>query len=53
MTTTALADGLVRDFGLPFRTAHHITALASEGGVAEWWNDRLDHRRRGQRHRQT
>ncbi len=28
MTTTALADGLVRDFGLPFRTAHHITALA-------------------------
>jgi argininosuccinate lyase len=28
MTTTALADGLVRDFGLPFRTAHRVTAQA-------------------------
>lgn len=27
-TTTALADGLVCDFGLPFRTAHRITAKA-------------------------
>ena len=25
-TTTALADGLARDFGLPFRVAHHITS---------------------------
>jgi len=25
-TATALADGLARDFHLPFRTAHHITA---------------------------
>jgi argininosuccinate lyase len=33
-TTTALADGLVRDFGLPFRVAHHITsqAVKSAGG---------------------
>ena len=35
-TTTALADGLVRDFGLPFRVAHHITsqAVKSAGGGA-------------------
>jgi argininosuccinate lyase len=35
-TTTALADGLVRDFGLPFRVAHHITSqsVESAGGGA-------------------
>jgi len=35
-TTTALADGLVRDFGLPFRVAHHITSetVKSAGGGA-------------------
>lgn len=26
MTTTALADGLVRDFGLSFRSAHHVVS---------------------------
>ncbi|MEJ7839811.1 MAG: argininosuccinate lyase [Thermomicrobiales bacterium] len=32
MTTTALADGLVRDHGLSFRSAHHIvSSLVSEG----------------------
>ncbi|HEU0166017.1 MAG TPA: hypothetical protein VFQ54_13300, partial [Thermomicrobiales bacterium] len=31
-TTTAIADGLVRDFGLSFRTAHHVVSrLVSEG----------------------
>lgn len=32
MTATALADGLVRDFGLPFRTAHRVTAQAVQRG---------------------
>lgn len=33
-TTTALADGLVRDFGLPFRSAHSVVSrLVSEGGA--------------------
>lgn len=32
-TATAVADGLVRDFGLSFRSAHHVLArLVSEGG---------------------
>lgn len=33
-TATALADGLVRDFGLPFRTAHHITSTAVKAAIA-------------------
>jgi argininosuccinate lyase len=33
MTATALADGLVRDFGLPFRTAHRITARAVQAAT--------------------
>ncbi|MGH2551925.1 MAG: argininosuccinate lyase [Thermomicrobiales bacterium] len=38
-TATALADGLVREYGLPFRTAHHITAkvvhpLIADGSTA-------------------
>jgi len=33
-SATALADGLVRDFGLPFRTAHHITASAVRAALA-------------------
>jgi argininosuccinate lyase len=33
-TATALADGLTRDFGLPFRTAHHITAQAVKAAIA-------------------
>ncbi len=33
-TTTAIADGLVRDFRLPFRTAHGVVSrLVSEGGA--------------------
>lgn len=33
-TTTAIADGLVRDFGLPFRTAHGVVSrLVAEGGA--------------------
>ncbi len=33
ITATAVADGLVRDFGLSFRAAHHVLAqLVSEGG---------------------
>ncbi|MGI8405830.1 MAG: argininosuccinate lyase, partial [Thermomicrobiales bacterium] len=33
-TTTAIADGLVRDFGLPFRTAHSIVSrLVAEGSA--------------------
>lgn len=32
ITTTAVADGLVRDFGLSFRSAHHVLSqLVSEG----------------------
>ena len=32
-TATAVADGLVQDFGLPFRSAHHVlSTLVSEGG---------------------
>lgn len=32
-TTTAVADGLVRDFGFSFRSAHHVLSrLVSEGG---------------------
>ena len=33
-TATALADGLVHDFGLPFRTAHHITSAAVNAALA-------------------
>lgn len=33
-TATALADGLVRDFGLPFRTAHHIASTAVKAAIA-------------------
>jgi argininosuccinate lyase len=33
-TATALADGLVRDFDLPFRTAHHIAATAVKTAIA-------------------
>jgi argininosuccinate lyase len=33
-SATALADGLVRDFGLPFRIAHHITASAVHAALA-------------------
>ncbi len=33
ITTTAVADGLVRDFGFSFRSAHHVLSrLVSEGG---------------------
>lgn len=32
-TTTALADALVQDHGLPFRTAHHIVARLVRGGA--------------------
>lgn len=32
MTATALADCLVRDFGLPFRAAHRVTSLAVQRG---------------------
>jgi len=32
-TATAVADGLVRDYGLAFRTAHHVLSqLVTEGG---------------------
>lgn len=32
-TATAVADGLMQDFGLPFRSAHHVLSrLVSEGG---------------------
>jgi argininosuccinate lyase len=33
-TATALADGLVRAYGLPFRTAHHITARVVHALIA-------------------
>ena len=39
-TATDLADWLVREAGVPFREAHHITGravkLADEAGVALW-----------------
>ncbi|CAN5396869.1 argininosuccinate lyase [soil metagenome] len=34
-TATALADGLVREYGLPFRTAHHITAKVVHALIAD------------------
>jgi argininosuccinate lyase len=34
-TATELADTLVRDFGLPFRTAHHVVASLIKRCVAE------------------
>jgi argininosuccinate lyase len=36
MTTTAVADGLVRDFGLSFRSAHSVLSrLVSEGEIID------------------
>ena len=49
-TATDLADWLVREAGVPFREAHHITGravrLADEAGVKLWELDLDDARRR-------
>ena len=44
MSTTALAHGLVRDFGPPCRTAHQITSRALQSAPNPSSNQHLDAR---------